>query len=77
MRPAIFTRYHADKQRVSASDSDGNRCVLSYPQSSGMPAEDMHRAAANALMLKMDWTGELVGAPTRNGFVFVFAPERK
>jgi hypothetical protein len=71
---AIFTKYHGPTNfkgsRISASDSDGNRVTISYPYE--LSGEAVHRAAADALCKKMNWTGELVGGSLKNGYVFVF-----
>lgn len=71
---AIFTKYHGPTNfkgsRISASDSDGNRVVISYPYE--LSGEDVHRKAAQALCDKMNWTGNLIGGAVRNGYVFVF-----
>lgn len=73
---AIFTKYHGPTNfkgsRISASDMDGNKVTISYPHE--LSGEDVHRAAADALCAKMNWTGNLIGGGVRNGYVFVFAP---
>lgn len=74
---AIETRYlpaTARKgSRIVASDSDGNRATISYPHPS--EGESAHHAAAVALCAKMHWSGDLIGAQTKHGFAFMFAPE--
>ena len=56
--------------RVSASDGDGNRIIISYGSQDG--GEDAFRKAADALAEKMGWGGELVGGATKRGYTFVF-----
>jgi hypothetical protein len=72
---AIFTKYHGPTNykgsRISASDSDGNRVTISYPYK--LSGEAVHRKAAEALCIKMNWTGELIAGGTKNGYVFVFS----
>ena len=71
---AIFTKYHGPTDfkgsRISASDEDGNRVVISYPYE--LSGEDVHRKAAEALCAKMNWPGKLVGGSYKRGYVFVF-----
>jgi hypothetical protein len=71
---AIVTRYHGPTNTrgstITASDEDGNRISLSYPYE--LSGEACHRAAAEALCAKMQWTGELIGGSTKHGYVFVF-----
>jgi hypothetical protein len=72
---AITTKYHGPTNtrgsRVSASDEDGNKVSIPYPHE--LSGEPVHRAAADALLKKMKWDGQLVGGSTSNGYVFVFA----
>ena len=75
---AIFTKYHGPTNtrgsRISASDEDGNRVTISYPYE--LSGEDVHRKAAEALCLKMNWNGaNLIGGAYAKGYVFVFGPE--
>ena len=71
---AIFTKYHGPTNykgsRISASDEDGNKTTISYPYE--LSGEAVHRKAADALCVKMGWTGNLVGGSHRKGYVFVF-----
>jgi|SRR5688572_31980722 len=73
MPKAIETIYKGSgattPSRITASDSDGNRFVLS---SCGSRDED-HRQAAEGLRGKMQWSGELIGGGTKRGMVWVFA----
>ncbi len=69
---AIETRYHGATNtrgsRISAFDLDGNRVTIAYDHA----AKDPHRVAAEALRVKMNWPGRLVGGATKRGHVFVF-----
>ena len=71
---AIETRYAGPTDtrgsRIIATDSDGNRAVISYPHE--LSGEAVHRAAADALCTKMHWAGQMVGGCTKRGYVFVF-----
>jgi hypothetical protein len=72
---AITTKYHGPTDtrgsRIAATDEDGNRITISYPYE--LSGEAVHRAAADALCAKMNWTGRLTGASLKRGYVFVFA----
>ena len=80
---AIETRYlgatNHRPARIVAEDADGNRVSIS-PESIGASwdgnglrrPEEVHRAAAEALCKKMNWTGALAGGSTKRGYVFVF-----
>ena len=72
---AIVTKYHGPTNnrgsRITASDGDGNRVTISYPYE--LSNENVHRAAAEALCKKMNWTGRLVAGGLKRGYVFVFA----
>jgi hypothetical protein len=71
---AIITTYHGPTNHrpscIVAKDSDGNtaKVTLSYE---GDSAHDYQRAA-EALVRKMGWTGEMVGGGTKDGYVWVF-----
>lgn len=71
---AILTKYvgpsNVKGSRIIASDSDGNRVIMSYPYE--LSGEDAHRKAAQTLCDKMGWTGELVGGGLKNGYAWVF-----
>jgi hypothetical protein len=71
---AIRTKYYGPTNtkgaKIIASDEDGNRVSISYPYE--LSGEAVHRAAANALCVKMGWTGEMIGGSLRDGYVFVF-----
>lgn len=75
---AIITKYHGPTNirgaRISASDEDGNRVMISYPheESGGMKT---HRMAAIALCQKMGWAGVLYAGSIKHGYVFVFGEE--
>ena len=74
---AIKTKYKGPTDtrgsRIIASDEDGNRITISYPYE--LSGEAVHRKAADALCVKMGWTGPLVGGSLKNGYVFVFGKE--
>lgn len=76
---AIFTKYHGPTNykgsRISASDDDGNRVTISYPYE--LSGEAVHRAAADALLKKMSWDGEIVGGWHKHGMVFCFVENRE
>ena len=71
---AITTTYHGPTNtrgsRITATDEDGNRITISYPYE--LSGEAVHRAAADALCAKMNWSGRLTGASFKRGYVFVF-----
>lgn len=73
---AIETKYHGPTDnrgsRIIASDSDGNRVIMSYR--SELNGDENHKAAAYALRDKMGWDGELIGGSTKAGMAWVFAP---
>ena len=58
--------------RISASDMDRNRVIISYPYE--LSGEAVHRKAADALCAKMNWTGDMIGGAVKGGYVFVFLP---
>lgn len=76
---AIRTKYHGATNtkgsRISASDEDGNRVSIPYPHE--LSGGAVHRAAADALCQKMGWGGELVGGGLKDGYVFVFTPDKR
>lgn len=58
--------------RITASDGDGNRVVISYPHEASAP----HWLAAQALCQKMGWKGRLAQGWLKPGDeVFVFVRE--
>ena len=71
---AITTRYLGPTNfrgsRIKATDDDGNSVTIPYPYE--LSGEDVHRAAADALCVKMGWTGKLVGGSIKTGYAFVF-----
>ena len=73
---AIETHYIASTnyrpQRIGASDLDGNRIVISWPNAD--TTEAAFRVAAEALRDKMGWSGALLGGATKRGYTFVFSP---
>lgn len=74
---AIVTKYHGPTNfkgsRITASDEDGNRVTISYPYE--LSGEAVHRKAAEALCMKMNWTGTLASGSLKHGYVFVFTGE--
>lgn len=64
---------HSKPARVVASDLDNNRVVIPF---AGGIGEVPHRLAAETLKKKMGWTGRIIGGATKNGYTFVFLPER-
>ncbi len=71
---AISTKYISPTDfkgsRIKAYDCDNNSVTIPYPYE--LSGEDVHRKAAEALRDKMNWTGELIGGSTKEGYVFVF-----
>ena len=74
----IITKYHGPTDYrgscYSAAEPDGAQVTVSANYS--LSAEDNHRAAALALLAKMEWPGNLIGGDTKDGMVWVFAPLR-
>ena len=76
---AILTKYHGwtnyRPSRISASDMDGNRVIVSVPSIpfEGGDPEAQHRFVAEKLCEKMNWGGKLVGGATKDGMAFCFA----
>ena len=72
---AITTKYLGPTDcrgsRIKAYDEDGNSVTIPYPYHLPL-GEAMHRAAADALCEKRDWTGNLAGGGVKGGYVFVF-----
>jgi hypothetical protein len=66
---AILTRYHGPSNvkgaRISASDSDKNRVVLSWDHA--LDSAENHARAAKTLCEKMNWRGEMIGGGLHNG----------
>jgi hypothetical protein len=71
---AIRTKYHGPTNvkgsRIIADDGDGNRIILSRDCS--LSIEDGHRAAAEALCAKMQWSGKLQGGWHKDAYYWVF-----
>ena len=70
---AIKTKYHGPGNvkgsRISATDEDGNRVVLSYRDE--LNSEQNHRRAAKQLCEKMKWRGTYYGGHLRDCMVWV------
>lgn len=71
---AITTKYlgpsNVRGSRIKAFDSDGNSVTIGVANS--LRVDENHRAAAQALMTKMNWTGEIVSGSVKDGMVWVF-----
>jgi len=71
---AITTKFHGPTNtrgsRISASDEDGNRIIMSADHS--LSQYGRHDAAARALCLKMKWEGCLMRGGVKGGNVYVF-----
>ena len=72
---SITTKYHGPSatkgSRISATDNDGNRVMISKDLS--MSDDGGHADAARALCRKMNWHGEMVTGWLKPGqHVFVF-----
>lgn len=72
MMKAIVTKYHGPTDykgsRISATDSDGNRVMVSYDDASRNP----HLDAAVALVRKMGWAPvQLAEGSLKDGYVYV------
>jgi len=76
---AIITKYHGQGNvrgpRISASDMDGNRVSIPYPDH--LPSDKAHNLAAITLCNKMNWHGTVYGGGIKSGNVYVFADERE
>jgi hypothetical protein len=75
---AITTKYlpatNFKGSRISASDCDGNRVIISYP-ADAKDTETAHFKAALELCCKMRWKGKLAAGYTGKGYVFTFIQE--
>jgi len=71
---AIITKYlgatNTKGSRIKASDSDRNSITISYPYE--LSGEAVFKAAAVKLCEKMNWSTDLLGGGTKEGYVFVF-----
>lgn len=72
---AILTKYISPSNtrgaRIKAYDMDNNSATISYPYE--LSGEDVHRAAACALITKMQWNPKpMVGGEIPGGYAFVF-----
>lgn len=74
MFKAIKTKYHGPGNvkgsRISATDEDGNRIVLSWDYA--LDSDGNHKVAARALCDKMGWRGELASGGLKDCIVHVF-----
>lgn len=55
--------------RIKAFDGGGNKIIVSKDSLEGNDFEQ-HRSAAEKLMYKMGWKGNLIGGGTKNGYAF-------
>lgn len=71
---AITTKYHGPTNtkgsRVSATDSDGNKVIVSYDSS--LDSENAHAQAVVKLCKNMNWHGALIVGSIKSGYVFVW-----
>jgi hypothetical protein len=71
---AIFTKFHGPSNvkgsRISATDEDGNRVMVSSDHA--LSQDGRHDKAALALCQKMRWTGVLIRGGLKGGNVYVF-----
>lgn len=75
---AIQTRYLGPTthrgSRITAWAEGGNRVTIPYPHE--LSGEAVHRAAAEALCVKLDWPTDLVGGGLPNGdYAFCLASQ--
>ena len=70
----ITTKYHGATNtlpsRFSATSESGIRVYSSYNYE--LDADKNHAKAAKKLMDKLNWTGDMVGGSTKDGYCFVF-----
>lgn len=59
--------------RIVAVSEGGHRRTMSRHAFGRVNAEEAHLSAALALARSLQWTGELIGGATADGFCFVFA----
>ena len=74
MHEAIVTKYHGATNtrgsQITATACGGLRVSIPYPHD--LNGEDVHRAAANLLMIKVGLKGKLVaGYMPHGGYVFI------
>jgi hypothetical protein len=76
---AIRTRYagptNTRGSRIIASDSDGNRAVMSYQHQYN--SDELHRMAAQKLMDKMGWPNEIIGGGFGHDNYWVMLPKQR
>lgn len=56
--------------RIVATAGDSARITIPYRHN--LSAEENHKAAAEALVAEMGWSGDMVAGTTARGMVFVF-----
>lgn len=73
---AIITKSLAQTEykpaRISVSDCDGNRLVLSRSELDGGSEQQVHAQAVVRFCIKMRWHGKLHAGGIKGGFAFVF-----
>ena len=75
---AIVTKYlgptDSRGSRIKATAANGESVTVPY----GFSGDEYsrHERAAKALMQKLEWDGEIIGGSLRDGYAWVFAPER-
>jgi len=71
---AIRVRYKGPTNyrgsRLIADDYDGHKVTISFDYA--LSGEELYKKAAQALLDKMDWKGDIIGGGTDTGYVFVF-----
>ena len=74
---AIVTKFHGPTNvrgsRISATDEDGNRVIVSSDHS--LSTDGKHDAAAVALCKKMKWDGVLMRGGLKHGNCYVFVDD--
>ena len=72
---AIRTRYRGVSRTYVATDGDGNRVVIPEPDRTAN-TQDAHRAAAMALIRRMDWAPVVIASGWSHAgeFVHVMLP---
>jgi hypothetical protein len=74
----IITKYvgptNTKGSRIIATTACG-RQRLTIPYDSSLSFEDAHAKAVQAMLDKMEWSGEMIGGHTKDGMVWVFPAE--
>lgn len=76
---AILTQYIAQTTcrpaRIKAVAAMGQSVTVPVYIDIDETDEQLHRRAAEALLAKMGWTGEMIGGGIKGGCAFVFLPK--